>query len=296
MPSDRQVVAQLDNDEYLQTVAQAEADLEVARANLVAAKSALEIANRELARFKKLRKQGIATDTQFDVAKANQLAKQAEVKVAEASLRKAESVLETSKIHLGYTQVTAEWDNGQEQRIVAERFVDEGGTVAANASLLRVVELDPVTAVIFVTEKGYANLQPGQSASLITDAYPGEQFPARIERIAPVFREATRQARVELTVDNPEHKLKPGMFVRATVVLKQVANTTSVPELALTVREGEQGVFVVNAEKQTVSWRPVSVGFREGNRVRVQGEGLEGRVVTLGQQFLDDGSPVKVVE
>ena len=54
----------------------------------------------------------------------------------------------------------------------------------------------------------------------------------RIERIAPVFRESVRQARVELRVDNPRQRLKPGMFVRAEVVFERVAQTLVVPEAA----------------------------------------------------------------
>jgi RND family efflux transporter MFP subunit len=291
-----QVVAELDNDEYLQAVAQAEAELAVAQATLTAARSALEIADRELDRIAQLRERGITTATQFDVAKAGQLAKQAEVEVAEANLRRAESLVQTSKIQLGYTRVKADWSGGQDQRIVAERFLDEGGNVAANASLLRIVELNPIVAVIFVTEKDYANLHHDQAATLATDAYPGERFEARIARIAPVFREETRQARVELTVDNPRLRLKPGMFIRATVVLERLADTISVPELALTSRDGKDGVFIVNPDAGTVAWRTVDIGIREGNRVQVIGAGLSGEVVTLGQQFLDDGSAIAIAQ
>ncbi|MDZ7661147.1 efflux RND transporter periplasmic adaptor subunit [Thiohalophilus sp.] len=292
-----QVVAELDDEEYQQAVARAEADLEVARANLEAAKSALEIARRELARVDQLRKQGLTTDTQYDVAKANQLAKQAEVEVARANLRKAESVLETSRIQLGYTRVRAEWSEGQELRVVGERYVDEGDTVSANAALLRVVEPDPLMAVIQVTEAGYAHLQAGQPATLTTAAYPGESFAARIERIAPLFSEATRQARVELRVNNPTHRLKPGMFIRATITLQEFEAAISVPELALTVREGEQGVFVLDEETQQVRWQPVTADFRQDDWRRIlEPADLRGRVVTLGQQFLDDGVAVRVVE
>jgi len=41
-----------------------------------------------------------------------------------------------------------------------------------------------------------------------------------------------------------------------------------------------------------VSWRPVTVGIRDGSRVQIEGEGLSGRVVTLGQQLLKDGSAI----
>ena len=289
-----QVVAELDNDEYVQAVAQAQADLEVARANLSKAKSDLELANREFKRTEALLKRGIASDSEFDVARHDQLAKQAQIKVAAAQVAKAESSLETANIRFGYTKVTAGWTGGDEHRVVAERYVDEGQTVAANAPLLLIVELHPIVGVVFVTERDYARLKPGQLVSLTTDAYPGEQYKGRIDRIAPVFRKSTRQARIEMTINNPQHRLKPGMFIRATVVLAQVPEATIVPEQALTIRDDRSGVFIVSEDGRSVDWREVKVGIREGNRVQVEGEGLSGRVVTLGQQLVNDGSPITI--
>jgi RND family efflux transporter MFP subunit len=289
-----QVVAELDNDEYVQAVAQAKAGLAVAMANLAEAKSALEIANRELQRIVTLRGRGIASDSQFDAARADQLAKQAQFEVAKAQVTRAEASLETANIRLGYTKVTADWNGGDEERVVAERYIDEGDTISANAPLLLIVELDPITGVIFVTEKDYALLRPGQSVSLTTDAYLGEVFQGRIERIAPIFRRATRQARVELTIDNKQQRLKPGLFIRATVVLDRVAEAMIVPDQALTTRDDKTGVFIVDQDGRSVAWRDVKVGIREGNRVQVEGKGLVGRVVTLGQQLVDDGSAITI--
>ena len=289
-----QVVAELDNDEYVQAVAQAQADLEVARANLSEARSALEIANREYKRSESLFKRGIASDSEFDAAGQDQLAKQAQVKVAAAQVTKAVSSLETANIRLGYTQVTAGWADGDAHRVVAERYMDEGQTVAANAPLLLIVELHPIVGVVFVTERDYAHLKPGQPISLATDAYPGEPYSGRIDRIAPVFRKSTRQARIEMIIDNPDHRLKPGMFIRATVVLSRVAEATIVPEQALTLRDDKNGVFIVSEDGRSVGWHDVTVGIRDGNRVQVEGEGLSGRVVTLGQQLVKDGSPIMI--
>jgi len=291
-----QIVAELDDDEYVQAVNQAAADLAVARANLVEAQSALEIAAREFERIKTLHQRGVASDSQLDEAVAGRSARQARLAVAEAQVTRAEASLETVNIQLGYTKVKADWTGGADRRVVAERFVDEGQTVSANAELLRIVELDPITGVIFVSERDYSRLQPGQDAALSTDAYPGELFHGRIERISPVFRQATRQARVELTIDNPGLRLKPGMFVRATVVLERVEQATIVPEQALTLRGKQTGVFVVNEQEMTVAWRPVQVGIGEGDLVQVTGEGLEGRVVILGQQLVDNGSPIIIPE
>ena len=289
-----QVVAELDNDEYVQTVAQAQADLEVARAKLSEAESALDIAKREFKRTESLLKRGIASDSEFDAIRQDRLAKQAQLKVARAQVTKAESSLESANIRLGYTKVTAGWTGSDEHRVVAERCVDEGQTVAANAPLLLIVELQPIIGVVFVTERDYAHLKPGQLISLTTDAYPDEEFPGRIERIAPVFRKSTRQARIEMTIDNSQYRLKPGMFIRATVVLAQVPEATIIPVQALTIRDDRSGVFIVSEDGRSVAWHEVKAGIREGNRVQVEGQGLSGRVVTLGQQLVKNGSAITI--
>ena len=289
-----QTVARLDNDEYVQAVRQAEADLAVAQANQAEAENLLQIADRELQRIDKLRERGVSSEAQRDTAKADQLAKQAHVQVTRAQVIRAQAELETTRIRLGYAEVTAGWRGGSDQRVVAERYVDEGETVTANAPLLRIVELNPIEVLIFVTERDYAALQPGQSANLSTDAYPDETFHGEIARISPVFRESTRQAQVELRVDNPRLKLKPGMFVRVMVVLERVSDATIVPEQALAKREDRSGVFLISEDGSTAIWRPVEIGIRQDARVQISGEGLRGRVVTLGQQLLDDGSTVRI--
>jgi RND family efflux transporter MFP subunit len=290
-----QVVARLDDDEYVQVVRQAEAELAVAKANLAEAESLLKIAQRELERTDKLRQRGVSSETQLDAARADQLVKQAHVTVTKAQVIQAEAALESARIRLGYTVVTAGWRGGSEQRVVAERYVDEGETVSANTPLLRIVELDPISVVFFVAERDYALLKQGQSASLTTDAYPDNSFFGEIKRISPVFRESTRQARVELQVDNDQFRLKPGMFVRVMVILEQAEAVTIVPEYSLATRGEQSGVFIVSAEGDAVIWRPVTVGIQQGSRVQVIGESISGRVVVLGQHLLDNGSAIGIV-
>jgi RND family efflux transporter MFP subunit len=289
-----QVVAELDNDEHEQAVAEAEAELVVAEAKVGEAESGLEIARRELNRVKKLQRRGVANESEYDTAEAERLARQAGLAVARAQVRRAEASLARAKIRLGYTRVTASWAGGDDERVVAARFVDAGQTVAANTPMLSIVELNPINGVVYVTEKDYPRLAPDQPVQLTTDAYPGETFAGRIKRVAPVFRQVSRQARVELTAANPALRLKPGMFVRAEVVLDKAENATIVPVAALVKRGGETGVFVVTEDAQMVAWRTVQVGIRHEERVQVTGDGVTGRVVTLGQQLIDDGSRITI--
>lgn len=290
-----QVVAELDDAEYEQAVLLAKADLAVAEANLAEAKSGYEIAQRELKRINELLNGGLASDSEYDSAKADQLSKQAKLAVSEAQVKRAEASLETARIKQGYTKIAAGWTGGDDTRTVGERFVNEGDMVSANSPLLSIVELDPILGIIYVSEKDYVFLKPGQSAFLTTDAHPDEIFAGQISRIAPIFRQATRQARIEITIENHELRLKPGMFIRATIVFENVKDALIVPEQALTKRDDKDGIFIVNDDKKTVRWCPVKVGIREGKKVQIDCKGLtKGLVVTLGQQLVDDGSEIHI--
>ena len=289
------VVVRLDNAEYTQSLKLYQADLAVTRANLAEAKSQLEIAKRELERVTTLQARGVSSESENDAARATYSARTAHVEVARAQILRAQAELETARIRLGYSEVRANWRGGRNLRAVAERYVDEGETVTANQPLLRIVDLDQLNGVLSVTERDYGQLQVDQIVILDVDAFPDEKFTGHISRVSPVFDEATRQARVEVTVDNKDHRLKPGMFIRANVELGASDSAVTVPEQALVTRNSESGVFVLNDDGVTVQWKPVQLGIAQDGRVQLVDSNIEGRVVVLGQQLLDEGSTVNVV-
>lgn len=290
-----QLIARLDHAEYEQILNQVKADLLVAQANLNEAQSLMEIAQRDLDRVDILRQRGVSSESESDAAQATYLSRAAHVEVSHAQVIRAEAELETARIRLRYSDVSADWRGGDNNRSVAERYVDEGETVTANQPLLKIVELNVLTGVFYVTERDYSRLKVGQLAQLATDAYPGEFFEGRIQRISPVFDETSRQARVEMMVDNGDLRLKPGMFIRANVELDRKEDAIVVPEQALVTRDGITGVFIVDVEGGVSTWRTVVVGIHQDDLVEVDGEGIQGSVVVLGQQLLDDGSPILVV-
>ncbi len=290
-----QVVVRLDDDEYVQAEAQARAELAVAEANLTEALSRQATTARELVRIRTLRERGVASEAQLDGAEVAAQAAEAGVAVARAQVTRAEAAAEAARILRGYTEITAAWSGDEPERVVAERFVDEGDTVPANGALLSIVSLDPIRGVVFVPERDYARLEPGQAMRISTDAHPGDRFEGRIERIAPVFRPGSRQARVEIGIGNDDLRLRPGMFIRAEAELARVEDALSVPVEALVRRGGEPGLFRVAEDGERVEFVAVETGITDGGRIQiVSPEDLSGRVVTLGQQMLEDGSAIVI--
>ena len=139
-----------------------------------------------------------------------------------------------------------------------------------NAPLFSVVDLDPVIAVFFVTERDYGRIVADQPAVLDVDAWPwAGTFPGRVARVSPVFDAASRQARVEVAVPNADAALKPGMFARVSVSLQQIEDAVTVPTDALTRRDGKSTVFVLSSDGQTVHQQEVRTGIIADDRVQL---------------------------
>lgn len=288
-----QLVAVLEDEEYQQQVIQAEADLRVARANLEEAKSSLEMSGRDLERSRTLHEKGIQSDSQLDAVIAQHGAQQARHSVALAQLANREAALEAARLRLSYTRIQASWERGSPVRYVGERFVDQGALLSVNTPILSIVELQPITAVIHVTDRDYFRLSINQPASVTSGAFPGRSFTGRVVRIAPMLKETSRQARVEIEVENPDKFLKPGMFVNAQIEFARRESVTVVPFNAVATRDGQAGVFVVDLETKRARFVPIQAGIVEGERVEVlEPASLSGHVVTLGHYLLEQEGAV----
>jgi len=292
-----QVVAQLDDEEYQQQVIQAEADLNVARANLEEARTGVELARRDLERAESLYKKKIMSDSQMDASRAQFNAQESKSKVTAAQVSNRESALEGARVRLSYTRITASWQKGSDVRFVGERFVDEGALLSPNSQIISVIELQPITAVIYATEKEYFRIQPGQEVAVTSTAFTGRTFQGTVTRVAPLLKETSRQARVEVDIKNDDGSLKPGLFVNAGIEFARRDKAKLVPFSSLVQRGTESGVFIADTEKRQAFFKPIKVGIVEGENAEVvEPADLSGYAVVLGQHLLQDGMNIILPE
>ncbi len=292
------LVAVLDSAEYDQAVAQAEAELEVSQANLADSRSNLELARREYERVQELREERVVSEADLDQAQGKYAAADAGHEVVKAQIKQREAALEAARVRQRYTRIHATWANegdADSQRVVAERFVDAGSMLRANDPIVSIVQADPLTAVIHVIERDYPGITVGQEANIRSDAWPGRTFSGQVARKAPVLKEESRQARVELEVPNPDLLLAPGMFVRVSIELEAHEDATAVPASAVSRRNDETGVFLIDRQADTVEFVPVVTGASEDGWVQIIEPEIDGMVVTLGHHLLEDGASVTVV-
>ncbi len=293
-----QVVAVIDDAEPAQTAVQARGELAVEQARLKRAKTALRLAEAAQTRAREMHDKHLISVAELQEAEAALAAARADVGLARGQVQRVGATLELSRIRRGYTDVRAQWpERDGKQAVVAVRHRDAGSTVASGDPLVELAVLDPIVCAITVPERDYGRLRVDQTASLTTDAAPGLRFEARVKRIAPVFDAATRQARVELEIANPERKLAPGAFAEVELVLDEAKAQAVVPRSALTRRRDRDVLFLLGPSRDTVKMRFVEVGLQERDRVEVKVEGppLTGEVVVLGQHLLGDGSKVRVI-
>jgi RND family efflux transporter MFP subunit len=287
-----QVIAVLDDEEFAQEAEQARAELQVAKANAANCASDLDIARRQYERSKALREKQIASASELDVSEASFNACQTRQKVSLAQLAQKEAALKTTLVRLSYTKVRAFWEESDQTRVVGERFVDAGALLPVNQPIVSILQNNPLTAVVYVIERDYPKVRIGQQALVTTDAYPGRTFAGKITRIAPLLKESSRQARVEVDVPNPDLVLKPGMFVRARVEFARHDNATLIPLPALVRRNDREGVFIADPQALKARFVPVTTGIISGELVEITKPEISGFVVTMGNHLLEDGSDI----
>lgn len=284
-------VARIDDGEYQQLVLEAEANLRIAQAGLAEARSQFELAGQELERVRSLQEMQIAPRSDLDAAQTKHDALQSRIELAVAQVEQRQAALNAARIRLSYTNLKA-----AEPGFVGERFADEGSMLSPNAPVVSVIGIDTVIVRTTVIERVYGQVRRGQSADIKVDAFPDMVFSGRVSRIAPKLQESSRVAQMEVEVANDSLYLKPGMFCTVSVALAEKDSAQVVPTQAVVTRNGESGVFVVPRGETTAHYVAVRAGITSSELTEILSPRLEGRVVTLGQHLLREGSTVILPE
>ncbi len=289
-----QVIAELDDAEYVQSVVQAQASLAVSQAQKVQTQSALTLATRDLERMQTLREKDFVSESDMDQAQAEYDAAYASHQVALSQVESTKAALKTAEVRLAYTKITVTWPDKSTTRVVGERYVDEGAMLTVNSSIVSILDNSSMTAEIDVIERDYPKIRTGQEAVVTTDAYPGREFTGKISRIAPMLQESSRQAKVEIDIPNDDRELKPGMFARVRIEFTTHENVTVIPVSALARRNEQQGVFIIDRNTMTAKFTKVETGIRQEDRIEIVSPAIKGEIVVLGHHLLEDGGAIRI--
>ncbi|HWR42030.1 efflux RND transporter periplasmic adaptor subunit [Sporomusa sp.] len=210
------------------------------------------------------------------------------LKVAEADLSSAQAALSTAQQQQAYAAVTAPVSG-----VVANRAAVIGQVVAAGVPLMSVENLDQVYAVVNVEQKDLGVVKQGMAAEITVDAYPDKVFTGKIEIINPAAVVANRMYRTKIKIDNSQALLKPGMFVKVSIITGNPVPVLAVPQAAIFQKQGIYHVYVLENGKAVR--RQVEVGSVIGDFVEIKsGLAEKEQVITSNVNKLKDGDPVQV--
>jgi multidrug efflux system membrane fusion protein len=228
---------------------------------------------------------------------ARQFGPQSTVDAAQATHDQAVAGIAKTEALISQKLVRAPFDGE-----LGVRRVEVGQFLSAGTQIVTLTDLSMLYANFTVPEKASAALKVGQTVRILVDAYPGRTFDGEITTIEPQILADTRNIRVQATIANPDHILKPGMFTTTTVVLPDKAPVVTVPETAVDYTLYGDSVFLITEKKSDdgkTGLTAVRTFVRTGNRLDGRAEILEGlkagdRVVAVGQLKLQSGVAVAI--
>ena len=245
----------------------------IARAELAQAQANLQLAESSFRRSQLLFSRGASNAQALDEARAQQQAARASLALAQARLDK--------------TQIRAP-HAGQ----LGLRQVSPGDYLEAGQDIVNLEVLDPLKLDFRVPQKAVGQIHLEQVVEVSVDAYPGELFRGAVAAINPRLDEAGRSQAIRAQLANPEGRLKPGQFVRVTVILAERPEALLIPEEAV-MPLGER-LLVNLVVDGKVEQREIKLGRRLGGRAEVR-EGLRGdeTLISAGWQKVRQGMAVR---
>lgn len=181
--------------------------------------------------------------------------------------------------------------------VVTARNYDPGD-MTGTLPILTIEQVNPVKVIINVSESDYPLIRKGMKVDIRSDVYSDESFTGTVYLIHPTVDASTRTFTVEITIDNADGRILPGMFARVNINYGQ-ADRVVIPDRAIVKMSGSGNkyVYIYNPKTQTVSYNRVELGARLADTYEIINGVPDGSyVVTAGQTRLADGAKVEVLD
>ena len=275
-----QQLAVIDHDIYL-------AQLAAAEASVKAREVELKDGEREKKRIIGLFQGGSVTEQTKDKAVTA-------AELAAASLSLAKANLELARLNLRESTIVSPIDG-----IVTAKHIDLGNMIRAGERLVTVADMETVKVVVPVAEKYAPEVSVGMPVRISVDAYKDREFDAKIYSIHPALDDQTHTMQIEIRLNNEQLLLKPGMFARVTLIMKQKENVVIIPrDVILGGKIDKPYVYVIDGgdDVKIAHKRIVEIGIKQGDRYEITGGLKAGQTLVVnGMNYLMDGVGVRVV-
>ena len=283
------VLIRLGRTNFQLAVEQARAAYTATEAAIAQAEAQFDQAQKEYQRASNLLTEKVIPQSRFDAADAAYKTAREALTAVKEQRNQARAALETAQKHLEDADIRSPIEG-----VVVDRHVEVGQSVAPGMPVLRIVDQSSLKADVGLPEMDFARVAKGTSATVEVDAFPGEEFPAKVTVINPTVDRQTRTFRARIEVPNPTGKLVDGMF--ASVRL-WVGNRTAlaIPRDGLYRLPGSGTCYVFVVEGNRAIKRPVKIGTSGDRYIEILDGVSEGdTVVTSGTGRLRSGVEVAI--
>lgn len=289
-----QLVAVIEKREFQNQIDQIQADLKLSEAQLQEVLVNINSIKRDLKRNKVLLDKKIISQAEFDDINTQLESSVSKQKIIEAQKDHKKTLLDLAKLKLSYTDIYAIWDPKVKSRIIDQKLFEEGMIINSNDNLFILSEFSNILVRISVPEIEYAKFKTNQYVEIKSDVYPDKIFKGKVYRKSTKINESSRNAFIDIEVNNSDNLLKPGMFNKVIVKFQVKNNVKSIPIKSLVKKDKNEGFFLVKKDK-TVTFIVPKIGLRSDKYAEIiSPENLSGEVVTLGYHLLKEGSKVSI--
>ena len=275
-----QLLADLDTPEIDQELAQALAQRQQTSASLGLAKSSLE-------RWQQLRQRDAVSQQELDERQSTYTQDVANLAAADANVKRLQQLESFKRIVAPFAGV------------VTQRNVDVGDLIDAGSgtsrALFALAQSDPLRVYVQLPQAYAQNVSVGQKVVVTQAELPGQQFHGTVTHISGAIDVPTRSLQIEVTLPNPDDKLRPGAYVQVAVPAAAHAELM-VPGNALLFRAEGPRLAVVDA-KGTVQLRKIVIAQDLGQSLEIE-SGIEpnDKVIINPSDSIADGDHVQIMQ
>ena len=165
------------------------------------------------------------------------------------------------------------------------------------AAIISIIQVEKLKAIVSISENYLPKIKNGMEVSLSFDVYPNDEFNGKIIRISPTISAQSRSFEIEIGVDNPGEKIRPGMFGRVTIPLEKT-EALVLPAESILKMQGSDIRYLFVEENGIAKRIEVELGQRFDDKLEVISDKLKigDHIVVEGQARLLDGNKVEVVK
>ncbi|HNX00706.1 MAG TPA: efflux RND transporter periplasmic adaptor subunit [Candidatus Cloacimonadota bacterium] len=261
-----------------------QAGVDQAQAQVMAAETNYEKAQKDMTRIQKLYDDKVTTKDNLELT-------QLSVKSAFAQLKGAQAALKAIQKQLNDTYLRATI-NGR----VATKLIEIGQTLAPGTPVATLVDDSAFKLKIFVPESNITKINQNDQVNVTVDVIPDKVFKGTVKTVGLAIQGDGNSYPVEISIPkNGDNDLKAGMFACSTIATSKKANAMLIPADAVITNSNQTYVYVVNGTKAAI--RNIVVGLKNENYYEViSGIGPNDQIITVGKDQVSDGSPIQMGE